>query len=105
MENQQRRLFQGLAHSTDLLSTSEEQADHLMAALQQAAAAVVPESVTTEGSAGRAEVLQHWAGRAAEVRNHIVAAAASLAAIAEEVALLNQDRETRGPGSPPDTSI
>ena len=39
----------------------------------------------------RAEALQRRADRAKEVRNHIVAAAGALAAIAEEVALLSLD--------------
>ena len=104
VEDQQRRLSQALEHSTDLLSACEDQADRLLAALQHAAAGAVPERTKTEDSARRAEALQHWAGRAEEVRNHIVAAAASLAAIADEVALLNQDRVTRRPSGTPDTS-
>jgi hypothetical protein len=48
----------------------------------------------TEASMRRAEALQRRADRAKEVRNHIVVAAGALAATAEEVALLNQDRET-----------
>jgi len=93
-ENQQRRLSQALEHSTDLLSASEEQADRLVVALQHAAAGVAPEWAKTEASVRRAEALQRRADRAREVRNHIVAAAATLASIAEEVALLNQHRET-----------
>ena len=104
VEDQQRRLSQALEHSTDLLSACEDQADRLLAALQHAAAGAVPERTKTEDSARRAEALQHWAGRAEEVRNHIVAASASLAAIADEVALLNQDRVTRRPSGTPDTS-
>ena len=94
VENQQRRLSQALGHSADLLSASEEQADRLVAALQHAAARVAPEWARTEGSVRRAEELQRRADRAREVCNHIVAAAGALAAIAEEVALLNRGRET-----------
>jgi hypothetical protein len=94
MENQQRLLSQTLGHSTDLLAASEEQADRLAAALQHAAARIAPESATTAASARRAETLQRRADRAKEVRDHIVAAAGALAAIAEEVALLHRDRET-----------
>jgi hypothetical protein len=94
VESQQGRLSQALEHSTDLLSASEEQADRLVAALQHAAARVAPVWVKTEASVRRAEALQHRADRAKEVRNHIVAAAGAMAAIAEEVALLNQHRET-----------
>lgn len=54
-------------------------------------------------SAQRAEALQRQAERAEQVRNQIVATAGALAAIAEEVALLNRDRETR-PGGTPDSS-
>jgi hypothetical protein len=93
-ESQQRRLSQALEHSTDLLSVTEEQADRLTAALQHAAARVAPEWARTEASVRRAEALQRRADRAKEVRDHIVAAAGALAAIAEEVALLSQDRET-----------
>ena len=94
VENQQRRLSQALEHSTDLLSASEEQADHLAAVLQHAAAKVAPEWVRTEAAVRRAEALQRRADRAREVRDHIVAAATAVAAIAEEIALLNQERET-----------
>jgi hypothetical protein len=93
-ENQHRRLSQALAHSADLLSASEEQADRLVAALQHAAAGVAPEWARTEASVRRAEELQRRADRARQVHNHIVAAAGALTAIAEEVALLNQVRET-----------
>ncbi len=104
LENQHSRLSQTLERSTDLLSASEEQADRLAAALQYAAAGVAPEWSTTEGPERRAEVLQHWADRAKEVRNHIVATAASLASIAEEVAVLDRARVTRRSGETPDTS-
>jgi len=93
VENQQRRLAQTLEHSTGLLAASEDQADRLAAALQHAATRVAPERVKTEASARRAEALQRRADRAKEVRNHIIAAAATLAAVAEEIALLSQDRE------------
>lgn len=98
VESQQRRLSQALEHSTDLLAASEDQADRLVAALQHAAARVAP-GATTEASVRRAEELQRRADRAKEVRDHIVAAAGVLAAIAEEVALLNQDRETGHEGA------
>jgi hypothetical protein len=90
----EQRLSQALAHSADLLSASEEQADRLVAALQHAAAGVAPEWARTEASVRRAEELQRRADRARQAHNHIVAAAGALAAIAEEVALLNQARET-----------
>jgi CRP-like cAMP-binding protein len=94
VDSQQRRLAQTLEHSTDLLAAGEDQADRLAAALQHAATRVAPERVKTETSAWRAEALQRRADRAKEVRDHIVAAAGTLAAIAEEIALLIQDRET-----------
>jgi len=97
VDSQHRRLSQALQHSTDLLSASERQADRLVAALQYAAAGVAPEWARTEASARRAEALRRRADRAKEVRDHIVAAAGALAAIAEEIALLNQDREARPP--------
>jgi hypothetical protein len=53
-----------------------------------AAARVVPEWVTTEVSARCTEALQRRADRAKKVRDHVVAAAGALAAIAAEVALL-----------------
>jgi hypothetical protein len=92
VENQQRGLSQTLAHSTDLLSASEEQADRLVAALQHAAAGVAPEWAKTEASVRRAEELQRQADRAREVCDHIAAAVGALAAIAEEIASLDQDR-------------
>jgi hypothetical protein len=93
VEDQQRLLAQTLEHSTGLLAASEDQADRLAAALQHAAARVAPDRVETEASARRAEVLRRRADRAKEVRDHIIAAAATLAAVADEVALLGQDRE------------
>ena len=101
VENQQRRLSQALEHSTDLLSVSEDQADRLVTALQHAAARVAPEWAKTEASVRRVQVLQRRADRAKDVRSHIVAAAGALAAIAEEIALLNQDRETGRPSGTP----
>ncbi len=94
VESQQRRLSQALGHSTDLLSASEEQADRLVAALQHAAAGIAPEWAKTEASLRRVEALQRRADRAKQVRDHIVVAAGTLASIAEEIALLNQNRET-----------
>jgi hypothetical protein len=93
VDSQQTRLSQALERSTDLLAASEDQADRLAAALEHAAARVTPESATTETSVRRAEALRRRADRAKEVRDHIVAAAGTLAAIAEEIVLLNQDRE------------
>lgn len=103
IESQQRRLSQALEHSTDLLSASEQQADRLAAALQHAADRAAPEWAKTEALVQRAEALRRRAERAKEVRDHIVATAGALAAIAEEIALLNQDQETRHPGEPSDT--
>jgi hypothetical protein len=94
VDSQQRRLAQTLEHSTDLLAASEDQADRLAAALQHATARVARERVRTEAWARRGEALQRRADLATEVRNHIIAAAATLAAIAEEIAVLTQDRET-----------
>ena len=87
-ERQQRRLFQALGQSADLLSASEEQADRLVVALEHAAARVAPEWVNTEVLVRRAEALQHQVERARELRNGIVAATASLAVIAEESAAI-----------------
>jgi len=97
VETQQRRLSQALERSTDLLSASEDQAGRLVAALQHAAATVTPGRAKTEASARRAQVLQRRAEHAKEVRSHIVAAAGALAAIAGEVTMLHQHRETRHP--------
>jgi len=94
VKSQQSRLSQALEHSTDLLSASEDQADRLVTALQHAAAGVAPAWAATQDSVRRAEALQRRADRAKQIRNQIVAAAGALAAIAEEVALLNQHRET-----------
>jgi hypothetical protein len=94
VDSQQRRLAQMLEHSADLLAASEDQADRLAVALQHGAARIAPDRARTEASAWRAEALQRRAHRAKEVRDHIVAAAGTLAAIAEEIAVLGQDRET-----------
>jgi len=89
VESQQRRLSQELEHSTDLLSVTEEQADRLVAAFDHAAARVAPEWAKTEASLRHAEALQHRAERARELRDGIVAAAAALAAITEEIAAIH----------------
>jgi hypothetical protein len=88
-ESQQRRLSQALRQSADLLAASEEQADRLVAALEYAAAGVAPEWAKTEASVRRAEILQRRADRAGELRNGIVAAAAALAVIADEIAAIH----------------
>ena len=87
-ERQQRRLFQALGQSADLLSASEEQADRLVVALEHSAARVAPEWVNTEVLVRRTEALQHRVERARELRNGIVAATAALAVIAEESAAI-----------------
>jgi hypothetical protein len=94
VESQQRRLSQALGQSTDLLSASEEHADRLVIALEHAAAGVAPEWAKTEAPVRRAETLQHWAGRGREVRNGIVAAAAALAVMTEEIAGIHLGLET-----------
>ena len=94
VQSQQQRLSRALEYSTDLLVETEDQADRLAAALAHAAARVARQPAKTEASVRRAETLQRRADRAREVRDQIVAAAGALAAIAEEVVLLNQDRET-----------
>ena len=86
VDSQQGRLSQALEQSADLLSASEEQADRLVAVLEHAAARVAPEWAKTEASVRRAETLRHGAARARELRNGIVAAAAALVVIAEEIA-------------------
>jgi hypothetical protein len=94
VENQRRHLSQALEHSRDLLSASGDQAERFVAVLEHAAAKVAPEWARTRASVRSAEALQRRAERARELRNEIVAAAATVAAIAEEVALVGQDLET-----------
>jgi hypothetical protein len=98
VERQQRRLSQALEHSSDLLSASEDQADRFVTALERAAAGVVPQWAMTRTSAERAEALQRRAERVKDLRSRIIATTAALAAIAQEVALVNQDPETRPQG-------
>ena len=92
VDGQQRRLPQSLRHSTDLLSAGADQADRLVVALERG------EWAKTRASAPRAETVQHKVERARELRKAIVAAAAALAAIAEEIAWIDQDPGTRRPG-------
>lgn len=91
VDGQQRRLSQSLRHSTDLLSACGAQADRLVAALERG------EWATTRASAQSAEAVQHKVGRARELRKAIIAAGTALAAIAEEVAWIDQDPGTRRP--------
>ncbi len=97
VRGQQERLSQALGRSGDLLSASEEQADRRVAGLKHAATHVTPERATTGAAARRAEALQRQLDRATELRKGIIAAAAALAAIAEEVAWINQDLQSRHP--------
>ncbi len=92
---EQRRLSQALERSTDLLSASQEQAERFVAVLEHAAANVAPEWSRTREAVQGAEVLQGRAERAKELRTCIVAAAAALATIAQEVALAGRDLERR----------
>jgi hypothetical protein len=69
-----------------------------VSALEYAAARIAPDWARTGASVRRAEILQRRLDRAKELRTGIVAAAAALAAIAEEVALVHPDVRTRHPG-------
>jgi hypothetical protein len=97
VENQQERLSRSLERSTNLLSASGEQADRLVGALEHAAAGIAPVWARTTASVRSAEVLQRRLERAKELRTGIVAAAAALTAMAEEVALVHHDPTTRHP--------
>ena len=92
VDGQPTRLSWSLRHSTDLLAACGDQADRLVAALERG------EWAKTRASAHSAETVQHKVERARELRKAIVAAAAALAAIAEEMARIDQDPETRRPG-------
>jgi hypothetical protein len=87
------RLSRTLQHSTDLLSASADHADRLVAELERG------EWAKTSGCAPGAETVQHKVERADELRRAIVAAAGALAVIAEEIAWIHRDLETRRPGS------
>lgn len=92
VDGRQRRLSQAQGHSTDLLSASAGQADRLVAALERG------EWAKTRASAPGAATVQRKVERARELRKAIIAAAAALAAIAEEIAGMDQDPQTRRPG-------
>jgi hypothetical protein len=91
-QGQHGRLSRTLQHSTDLLSASADHADRLVAELERG------EWAKTSGCAEGAETVQHKVERANELRRVIVAAAGALAVIAEEIAGLHRDLETRRPG-------
>lgn len=82
------RLSGSVRHSADLLSARAEQADRLVAELERG------QSARTEASASSAETLRHKVERARELRGAIVAAAAALGVIAEEIASIHLDLET-----------
>ncbi len=92
VDGQQGRLSQSLRHLTDLLSACADQAGRLVAALERG------EWAKTRASAPSAETVQHKVGRATELHKAIVAAAADLAAIAEEIAWIDQNPGTRRSG-------
>jgi hypothetical protein len=76
----QLRLSRSLGHSTDLLSASAEQADLLVTELERR------QSARTGPPTSNAEIMRHKVERARELRKAIVAAAAALAVITEEIA-------------------
>jgi hypothetical protein len=92
VEGQQMRLSQSLRHSMDLLSASADQADRLVAALERG------QWATGGATVQSAESVRHKVERARELRWAIAAAAAALAVMAEEIAWIHQDLETRHPG-------
>jgi hypothetical protein len=92
VQGQQMRLSQSLGHSTDLLSASADQADQLVAALERR------EWATAGTTAQSAESVRHTVERARELRKAIAAAAAALTVMAEEIAWVHEDLETRHPG-------
>jgi hypothetical protein len=91
VEGEQMRLSQSLGHSRDLLAACADQADRLVAVLERGQWTTSRVSAPTAGSA------QHKPERAWELRKAIVAAAATLAVIAEEITWIHQDLETRHP--------
>ena len=95
VESQQERLAETVGHFGDLLAANEEQADRRVAALERAAASAAREQTTA--AIRRAEALQRRLERAKELRRGIVSAAAALAVVAEEIAWIHQDLETRHP--------
>ena len=78
--DQQSRLSRSLGHSTELLSASAEQADLLVTEMERG------QPVRTGTSRSGAEIVREKVQRARELRKAIVAAAAALAVIAEEIA-------------------
>jgi len=77
---EQLSLSRSLSHSADLLSASAEQADRLVTELERG------QSARTGAPTSSAEIMRHKADRARELRKAIVAAAAALAVITEEIA-------------------
>ena len=74
------RLSRSVSHSADLLSAGAEQADRLVTELERG------QSAGTGASAPSSEIVQHKLERARELREAIVAGAAALAVITEEIA-------------------
>jgi hypothetical protein len=92
VQGQQMRLAQSLRHSTDLLAASAGQADRLVAVLERG------QWATAGAAAQDAASVRYKAKRARELRKAIASAAATLAIMAEEIAWIHQDPETRHPG-------
>jgi hypothetical protein len=95
VQGQQMRLSESLRHSTDLLSASADQADRLVAALERR------QWASAGATAQSADSVRHKVERARELRKAIAAAAAALAVMAEEMAWIHQDQETRRIGGAP----
>jgi hypothetical protein len=100
VQGQHRRLCQALERSAHLLAATHEQADRLVAVLEHVAANVAPDWARTQAAAQSPETLQRRADRAKELRTGIIAAAGTLAVIAEEIAVAGQDLETRCSSGP-----
>jgi len=94
---QEERLSQALERSGDLLSASQEQADRLVTALASTAANLAPERLQAVAPRRLPEALQRQLERARQLRAGIVSSAAALAVIAEELALVNQNKPARPP--------
>ncbi len=91
VEGQQMRLSQSLKYSSNLLSACADQAHRLVAALEHG------QWATSRVAAPSAGSVHHEVERAREFRKEIIAAAATLAAIAEEITWIHQDLETCHP--------
>jgi len=95
IESQQEHLAQTVEHFSNVLATNAELAEHRVTELEREVARVEQGRGQTTAAALRAEALKRRLERATKQRDGMASASAAMAVVAEEIAWIHQDLETR----------